>query len=620
MSKKLTHVDVEAILACPKPVRESFSDKEWSVIQNRINALDAVLTGASESAAARKHHLDRKTVSRMIRYAIEPCEATGRLVGYDVCLPQRRFAERAPREAIVPGTAHAFAFEQVLLALPDVGNLVKAFKGALPSRQRRSPAFNRLYASMAAQLKANGHGDAYPLNTVDGGRRALQTYLRRVQGRREAAQAGDLPEAPSTTRIEHLFRLNPFDRVEVDEHRIDVDAWMAMPQANGTYRLEWVNQLWILVIVDVVTGSILAWLLVVGRKYHRLDVLSLFAKALRPWKPRDLLLPEMSYSPRAWMPSCDIDEGLVARSLMAALDNDGSHLAKMSLSNLVDFHLGVLHYGRSGMGEGRPYIEALFKLMENELLRYIAGGFTPQTAQAGRRATTTLQADRYPLIVEFMEDLIDTYVTSHNVTSRSTREPRSPKELTEAYLASGALLWRCPATEEHARRLTVQRMWVTIRGSKASGVPPTVYRDYARYRSPQLTGQWGLIGKSFAATYEDPDDVRQMTLWDAKGQRLLTLHAMAPYCQAPHTLATRIRAAAWNRSSMAQKDEEAMIQDNILAYHAGVRREAERMQPWATGLLQSGDVPMAMRPAPQPRDATAPLAGLRPPAGRFQLR
>lgn len=620
MSKHLTQADVEAVLACPKPVEASFEAAELEVVKNRMEALDAVLLGASVSAAATKHHVDRKTIARMIVNAVKRCEITGRLNGYQVCIPNKRFAERGPRNAVVPSKAHAFAFEQVLAALPEVKKLVEAFNGVLPSRQRASPAFNRLYKAICAQLRDKGHGDAYPLNTVDGGRRALQVCLRRLRDKREAEEATEQPEAPSTTRIEHLFALQPFDRIEMDEHFVDIDTWMAMPLADGTYRLERVRQLWILVIVDVATGAILAWLLVVGRKYHRLDVLSLFAKALRPWHPRELLLPEMRYSPRAWMPSCDLQDGLAARSLMAALDNDSSHLAKMSMENLVDFHLGVLHYGRSGMGQGRPHIEALFKVMENELLRYIAGGFVPETPQGAKYATSTLKGDRYPLIIEFMEDLVDTYVSAHNVSSRSTREPRSPKELLQAYQEAGGLLWRCPGTDEHVRRLTVRRMQVTIKGSKTGRVPPVVYQDYGRYRSPQMTAQWGLIGKTFAATYEDPEDVRQMTLWDGEGNRIMTLHVLAPYSAVPHSLAHRIRAAAWNRNLDARTNEDAVIQDNVLAYHAGVREAAARMNSWASGLLQSGEVPTIARPAAISRDTHAPLAGLRPPAGRFQLR
>lgn len=619
MSKHLTQADVEAILACPKPVEQSFDAEDWEATDRRIKALDAVLLGATVSAAARNHRIDRKTLARMIDNAIKRCDTTGRLNGYQVCVPQKRFAERTARNAVVPAKGHAFAFEQLLAALPAVSQLVLAFKGVLPSRQRASPAFNRLYNAIAKHLRDEGHGDAYPLNTVDGGRRALQAFLRRLQGKRQAERVAEQPETPSVTRIEHLFALQPFDRIEMDEHKIDVDAWMAMPLANGTYRLERIRQLWILAIVDVVSGAILAWLLVVGRKYHRLDVLSLFAMALTPWQPRELLLPDMRYSPRAWMPSCDLQDGLVARSLMAALDNDSSHLAKMSLGNLVDFHLGVLHYGRSGMGEGRPHIEALFKVIENELLRYIAGGFVPETSQGEKFATSTLHGDRYPLIVECMEDLIDTYVSASNVTSRSTREPRSPKEIVQDYLSSGGLLWRCPGSDEHARRLTVRRMEVTIRGSEKSGVPPLVYQDYARYRSPQLTNQYRLLGEKFAATYENHNDIREMTLWDREGNRAMTLHALAPYSAVPHSLAQRIRAAAWNRNLEARTDEKALIQDNLVAYHAGVREAAAKMT-WASGLVLSGEVPAAPRPAPTPRDTPAPLAGLRPPAGRFQLR
>jgi len=70
------------------------------------------------------------------------------------------------------------------------------------------------------------------------------------------------------------------------------------------------------------------------------------------------------------------------RSAMIAMDNDSSHNAKMTVRNLIDHHKGILHFGRSGMGEGRPYIEALFKKIENGLLRNpdLAARTVPQGA------------------------------------------------------------------------------------------------------------------------------------------------------------------------------------------------------------------------------------------------
>lgn len=623
MTLQLTQEDVAAIRATPKPRPEGFSEGEWPAIENRIIAMDALLEGSPIIAVARNRRIDRKTLRRMLQEALGRGQ-DGHQIGYFACVPRKRFAPPTPTRIMVPTQPHAFAFVMVLRAIPEIAAKVHSFKGPLPTRHRASPSFNRLYNSIAAILKRCGHQEAYPLNTSDGGRRALQTYLKRYRAQQEAEVGAERPEEPSITRLEHLFLVKPFDRFEYDEHKIDVDAWVALPLADGTFRLERISRIWILAIIDVGSAAVVAWSLVVGRKYQRMDVLDLFARTLKPWAPRELVVPGMKYSPRAWMPTCDLELGLVAHAIMAALDNDSSHLSHMSLENLLDYYLGVLHFGRSGMGEGRPYIEALFQRIEDELLRYIAGGFKPETASGHRVAVSTLRGDRYPILVEPMEDLVDTYVTAYNVTDRSSRDNRTPKTLIEYHQGTGALMWRCPDSLELARRLTVKRMRVKISGSRSKGVPPLVYSDYARYRSPQLAGQWSLIGRDFEGTYEDRDDVRGLTLWDQGGKRLLTLHALPPYSVVPHSLKTRQRAAAWCRVARSKNRalgaDAELIQDNVVAYHRAIRAAAANT-PWASGLIASGEVPASpLEVASASSLHDSPLRGIRPLTSRFSMR
>jgi len=223
-----------------------------------------------------------------------------------------------------------------------------------------------------------------------------------------------------------------------------------------------------------------------------------------------------------------------------------------------------------------------------------------------------------------MEDLIDTYVTAYNVTDRSSRDTRTPKTLIEYHQGTEPLMWRCPESLELARRLTVKRMRVKVSGSQKKGVPPLVYSDYARYRSPQLAGQWSLIGRDFMATYEDPEDIRELTLWEQGGKRLLTLHALPPYSAVPHSLKTRQRAAAWCRvagSKHRHLDADAeLMRDNVVAYHQAVRAAAANTS-WASGLIASGEVPARpLEVASTSSLQDSPLRGIRPLTSRFSMR
>lgn len=621
MRLRITEELVEYIRATHKPEEQAFSAEVWPTIDNRIKALDDLLFGATIIAVATHRSLDRKTVSRILSNAVE-LGTDGKYIGYQACIPFKRFAPPTPQAAEVPAKAHAFALEMVLRALPVIAEKLHAFKNALPTRSCKSPAFDRLYNSIAVILRDRGYGQHYPLNTTDGGRRAIQDYLKRYRARLEAEAGAERPETGSITRVDHIFTLRPFDRFEYDEHRIDIDAWIALPLWDGTYRLEFVKCIWLLAIFDVASTACVATSLVVGRKYHSDDICDLVARSLKVWEPRELVVPSMRYSERAWMPSHLAVDGVVPRGLLFAMDNDSSHISNMTRENVTDFRLGITHYGRAGIAEARACIESRFKLFEDELNRYIAGGYRPETRENERIVVSTLRGDRYPILVDALEDLYDTYFSAANISDRSTRDSRTPKMLIDEYVASGALFWRCPNTREHIRRLTVRRMRVTIRGSKRDKVPPLVYQDYARYRSPQLMGQWSLIGRTFNATYENPSDIRELTLWDDDGKRLFTLHAMAPYASVPHTFKIRQRAAAWNRANGARphRPSEAaeLVRDNVLAYHEAVRAAAATT-PWAVGLIAGGSVPGQMETS-RIVSAQAPLAGLRPLSGKFSLR
>lgn len=610
MRINLTVELVEAIRATPLPRKETFSTGEWEPVKRRIAALDDVLAGASIKAASARRRLDRKTVRRIIQVASETNEA-GTLNGYRACIPYKRFAPQTSGDAVVPKRAHAFAFHMLLRAIPEIEQRLHRFNGPLPTRIRRSPAFDRLFRSIVTIIRSKGYTDHYPLNVTDGGRRATIEYLKRYRRTIQSEMAAELPAEPAITRIEHLFTVQPFDRFEYDEHFVDIDAWMALPLADGTYRLEKVTQIWLLAMVDVGSWSPVAGSIVIGRKFKSEDVCDLFAKSISPWEPRQPVVQAMRYSERAWMPGCLMEDGMVPRSIVAALDNDASHLSRMTKENLIHERLGIINFGRAGNPEARPYIESLFKRTEDALLRYIAGGFRPETGGKSRASVSTLRGVRYPIFAEALEDIVDIYFSAATVSDRNARDTRSPKSVIEDYIGTGALLWRCPETREHIRRLMARRMCVRVTGRK--GVPPRVYQDYARYRSPQLTAQPALIGRSFVATYENPFDIRELTLWSDDGSRLMTLHALPPYAATPHTLATRRRAQAWSRANAhrAHRPSEADIvgHDNVLAYHAAVRAAAATT-PWAAAQIMSGEVP-ARQVTSTVRPPT-PLAGLRP--------
>lgn len=155
MKLRLTDEMIEAVRTTPVPRQESFSSEDWPSIAIRIAALDDLLAGATIKAAAARRVLDRKTVRRMLQLATE-VDDTGTCVGYQACIPHKRFAPPASVSAVVPTKGHAFAFQMVLKAIPELAEKLHAFKGSFPTRSSRSPAFNRLFNSLTNILRSKG--------------------------------------------------------------------------------------------------------------------------------------------------------------------------------------------------------------------------------------------------------------------------------------------------------------------------------------------------------------------------------------------------------------------------------------------------------------------------------
>ena len=217
----------------------------------------------------------------MIRTALL-FDESGHRVGYRACIPYARFSVSDRNNSVVPDSSHPFAIDAVLQAIPELGDAVARFKGALPTQSKRSPAFDRLHSQFVKVLTGKGFQAMYPLNIRDKGRRALTSLIKRIRGTKSENEMLLAADEPTSTRIENLLSIRPFDRVEYDEHSVDIDAWLAMPMADGSFRLEKISRIWLLAVVDVGSGAILGWEMVLGRKYEQHDVVSLFAKIMSP--------------------------------------------------------------------------------------------------------------------------------------------------------------------------------------------------------------------------------------------------------------------------------------------------------------------------------------------------
>ncbi|RDS83605.1 hypothetical protein DWU98_04535 [Dyella monticola] len=556
-------------------VRPASSDivvHHQAIYKARCAALIDVAGGRAITAAAKHHGVDPRTVGRDCEIAME-LALDGLRVGFRACIPFRhRRPKLAPAEALIeaPITKGPYAFSQLLMRCVKLKKLVDDYKGALPGGNRKVRTFDRLFGQFKATVRAELSDKDYPFTVKDEGRRALLTYIKRVRLARLEAGAADVEDSqPNVVRFSQLFHLAPLDRIEFDAHKVDVDWHLNLEAPNGKFAKRHIECVTLLAAICAVSRYLLGYVLVLG-SYNRLDVLRLFHRVLSPWHPRQLIVPDMQYPVGAQLGLPVNEHGEGPRGVAIAGDNALAHHADVCVENLVAHYRGILNFGPAHVPEVRPYVEALFRLLEQGALRQIAGGFQPETRTHGKTRTSFLSADDHPFHYEGLADLMDVIAAGYNVTPHSGLGGRTPASVLNTHLASGWSWYSSDALAD-ASRLTTMRFFPRIRGDGSTGRLPFVQYYDAHYRSQKLMGRRDLVGQRFPAE-ANLEDLRHVVLLNPEdGAPWSRLTALPPWDRTPHDLHLRqqiIRAR--NRGLL----ELVGSRDAIEAYHAFTREQA----------------------------------------------
>ena len=164
----------------------------------------------------------------------------------------------------------------------------------------------------------------------------------------------------------------------------------------------------------------------------------------------------MQYLPNAWMPSAT--DGPPPRGLRISVDNYSSHLAKHAKTALAQIRLGIYRFGHAGIPETRPHVEAFFKSIEVQVLRYLAGGFEPETKIRNEQKVSAQNSKAHPIFLHLLDDLLDIVFSTYNSTAHEGLQGRSPREVIEAYLADGGMPLRSRKRISSSRKSS--RAWL----------------------------------------------------------------------------------------------------------------------------------------------------------------
>ncbi|AAZ97268.1 hypothetical protein Tbd_1315 [Thiobacillus denitrificans ATCC 25259] len=512
----------------------------------------------------------------------------GQIMGFRALIPyshlkayERKAEVKSKRQEQRGG--HSGALGAVLSRYPEVeAKLISLIRKEAKSREIhehriRPKDLHRIFLSC---LKNNGVSlGEWPFNTKHLGIRSIQTYMRTllntsferaVNTRGEQEARAHLAVGRGIAPL--LLYEEPFDAVELDAYDINAFLSVVFQTPEGAETDVLLERLWLLAMIDRVSGAILTYSIVYSSEVSANDVLTLIRDAVaRPWRPKELTIPGLSYPeggglPSGVFPEC---EGAVWGSIL--LDGALAHLAK-AVYETARRHLGfIVNWGPSRHFERRPNVERLFKSISDDVfLRFPST--TGSNPGNGRAIGAEKNATRYRIRSTEVEELLDVYVAQFNATPSEGLSYRSPLEYIEYFLAEGHFIARrLPRVSESGNPMPVRKE-CTVRGGAKSGRRPYIELDRARYTSSVLAQLLVLVGKKIVIEIDD-EDLRQVKAYLPSGAELGFLKASGRWAITKHSRKTR---QAINRLVHRRALVVSELDDPVQAYmrYLGSREKA----------------------------------------------
>lgn len=545
MREPITIYSAQELASWPRPVREALSPQARTRYDNGCAALTAVFSGeVGITKAAQDNHLCRRRLRAMLQRSVK-IASDGERYGYRVCVPWGAYhrEEIGSSEPTMPRLAAPHAMRAVLACHPSMRELVDGYTHPLPpGKPPRS--FERLHETLLAHLRHRDLKDFYPLNQPDRGRRALLRYIR--QHRIDSAPFPVIEDDRQIpTVLDDLLRGRPFCRVEIDAHRIDIEAVFGVAMPNGGMVMKPISTLWLVCEIEEKSRAICGWSLRVGMGYNNLDLSRCIASSLRPWVRRELTIPGLAYHPGAGLPSGLPGELGARRARSLALDNAKAHHAIDFEQSFCSSHGGILMYGRAHEPRSRPIVEQLFSRLEQGAFRDLPGGFEPATRLGENRIRiSNFSPSDFPIQLHLFEELLDVIIANYNATPHPALGSLSPLQFLQMHSPRGFDF--TPATaEDDADALGSVLVSLPIKGNRAQGILPHVNYRYARYRSPELDGKWELINRGCVLARINRHDLRTILLMRTATTPMCVARANPPWDKTPHDETTRALIMQW---------------------------------------------------------------------------
>lgn len=500
--------------------------------------------------------LERTGINRSSLYRLlERCwrkHPDGRIFGFRGAISyvrQKEYERTVPVDAARDGRAGSSgAFTQLLNDYPGIKKLLKKLgkernQKIHGAREVRKPLQEIhglfLKACRAAKIKPN----EYPFTESRLGYRSMQSYFKKMaeeafstavtnaSGLRAGGAVSGLEQSPAATRA--------FEVIEFDGHKIDLRLTVKIKDPFGFETLLELHRIWILVLLDVCTRSVIGYSLALGKEYNKDDVAAALQSAMTPFKPRTYMIPTLAIREGGGFPSAVVAETAYACWDWFRIDGAKSHLAVDTLSRLNQIVGCWTDNGPPAEPDDRPFIERFFHLVSRHFAHRLPGTMGSD-AQSIEKALGDPGSD-ITLLVELheLDEMIEVLLADYNGEAHAGIGNRTPLEaMSYCVNRQPGYLRTLPRFVQSSLCLLQEARVVPIKGSVKTGVRPHINFSNVRYTNDILSGNAGLIGKKLRIYY-DVRDIRVVKAFFEDGSELGILTAARPWCFTPHSLRVR---------------------------------------------------------------------------------
>ncbi len=487
-------------------------------------------------------------IKRLIHRAFT-ADVDGKAFRFLACIPNFRIKKY--QRTVKSASGRAGRFTQFLDDKPKLQEPLDGWASgeALPDGTVvRGMGIGSLWDAFFEQCEKLGiDTTGYPFTNGDGGREAVRRYCKAVRNQNFIAkstveqgdEAGRLAaQSQTSANTYQRLALRPYDRVQLDGHRIDLLLCVEMTDDDGDVVHLLISRVWLLVALDCASRAVLGYSLSLLGNYSSDDVLQCVSNSLEPWSPKTMPTPTLGYAEGAGLPSGVIDE--CAWRVFDALqfDNAFPHLSEFVQHRFIGAGIHEVQTNRPKRPRSNSLVERFFKTFEEMSLHRL-----PMTTGSGpsdpRRKTPEKAAIAYEIQIEDLELITDITLANYNATPHESLYGRSPLDYIRLQLRTGRSLPRYTTSKNVDGLALFERDYrVTIRMSSRQGHRPFVKFHGVRYSGTAIEKRADLANQR-AIFRVNIRDIRQAQLFLENGTLLGTIEATSRWMVLRHSIQTR---------------------------------------------------------------------------------